>query len=69
MKKFISFVIIVSVCTLPDLTYASAEYATFESFYKGTSTVAWIVAVVVAVAAAAAIIITGYLFNLLQSIL
>jgi len=45
MKSFIVLLMVLSV--FPDNLYAATEYATFESFYKESSAIGWILAVVV----------------------
>ncbi len=57
MRLFI--VLSVILCVLPDTSYAATEYATFESFYKESSAIGWILAGVVALIAGAVIFITG----------
>lgn len=57
MRLFIVLSLVLGV--FPDVLYAATEYATFESFYKESSTVAWLVATVVAIALGAVIFFTG----------
>ena len=47
------------IALIPEIVSAATEYATFESFYKETSYVGWILAGIGAVIAGAAIIFTG----------
>lgn len=56
MKKL--FTLFLTILIVSDITYAS-EYATFESFYKESSVIGWILAGVVALILGAVIIITG----------
>lgn len=44
---------------LPNIVYAATEYATFESFYKESSAIGWILAAVVALIVGAVIFFTG----------
>lgn len=47
------------LCIFPDISYAATEYATFESFYKESSAIGWILAAVVALIVSAVIFFTG----------
>ncbi len=56
MNKIIMLLFIAFV---PEIVSAATEYATFESFYKETSTISWIIAGIGAVIAGAVIVFTG----------
>jgi len=47
------------LCVFPDTLYAATEYATFESFYKESSVIGWVINLVVALFAGAVIFFTG----------
>jgi hypothetical protein len=47
------------LCIFPDSSYAATEYATFESFYKESSAIGWILAMVVALSVGVVIFFTG----------
>ncbi len=47
------------LCIFPDTLYAATEYASFESFYKESSAIGWILAGILAFIAGAVIIFTG----------
>ena len=57
MRLFV--VLSVVLCVLPDISYAATEYATFESFYKESSAINWVLAAVVALIVGAVIFFTG----------
>jgi len=59
--KFLLAVVAVLSCYIlfPDMAYATIEHATFESFYRESSTIGWVVAALFAIAAGAAIFFTG----------
>ncbi len=57
MRSFI--VLAIAVFLLPDIAHAATEYATFESFYKESSAIGWILAAVVALIFGAVIFFTG----------
>ena len=57
MRLFI--VLPMVLCIFPDSSYAAAEYATFESFYKESSAIGWILAMVVALSVGVVIFFTG----------
>ena len=51
--------IIICFLLIYDTSYAATEYATFESFYKGSSSIGWVIAGIVAILGAAIIFFTG----------
>ena len=57
MKPYLFLLIL--IVSLPDITYAATEYATFESFYKETASIGWTIAAVAALIAGAVIFFTG----------
>ncbi|SEH04928.1 interferon alpha-inducible IFI6/IFI27 family protein [Candidatus Venteria ishoeyi] len=52
-------VILFIILIMPDIANATTEYATFESFYKESSAIKWILSAVVALILAATIFFTG----------
>ncbi len=58
MRIFIALSIVV-FCTLPDISYAATEYATFESFYKKDFSVGWVFAGLAAIIGGVVIFYTG----------
>jgi len=54
-----NIIMLLFIALIPEIVSAATEYATFESFYKETSYVGWILAGIGAVIAGAAIIFTG----------
>jgi len=59
MKLGSSFVIIIIYFLYPDAVHAASEYATFESFYKESSTIGWVITGIFALIAGAAVFFTG----------
>ncbi|MBA5249286.1 MAG: hypothetical protein FE834_07150 [Gammaproteobacteria bacterium] len=55
----ILIVLFIFLFVLPDTLYAATEYGTFESFYKESSVIGWILAGVVALISGAVIFFTG----------
>ena len=53
------FALVIPIYLFPDIANAATEYATFESFYKESSAIGWILAAVVALIAGAVIFFTG----------
>ena len=57
MKLFI--VLLMALCIFPDTSYAATEFATFESFYKESSAIGWVLATAIALIIGAVIFFTG----------
>ncbi len=49
----------VAIFLVPNLMFGSSEYATFESFYKESSHIGWLLAAIFAIIAGAAVFFTG----------
>lgn len=54
-----SVFLVIFLCVLPDMASAATEYATFGAFYKESSAISWVLALVVALVVGAIIFFTG----------